>query len=910
MVRTADPTQSRGAGRPEWRARMVDALRGHNRTVMGSAPLFPLVAGLIAGIVLDHFATPGAPAYLGGMVTAGLIGLHRPTRARIGPMILFWASAGAGGYLHLSTARTMPASSIERYANPNGRISRIRGVVASKPRVIPKPEGAFARWSFRTDRTVFLLACESIDGADGGIPVTGQVRVTVGEPILDLREGERVEMFGWLYALRPVGNPGAFDWAAYSRRQDIVAVFACNHREMVRRLESQPASYRPSLIPRLRETVRAMLTEDLAAGADEEASLLEAMVLGHRSRLDRRLNTLFIQAGCIHFLAVSGVHVLIVMFLARLACWPFRVGPTARTWVMLVTVVVYVLVAEPRPAILRAGIIAVLYCIACLLGRQRASLNWIAASAIILILVDPRTVFDVGWQLSFSAVLGVSYLTPALVGVAQGLRRWYRRVLYGQMMVDDDLTRPVDPAPQRGTVGSWLKRAWRFAWRYAAGVLAVSLGAWLVTLPIIATHFHRVQPWGAINSFLVFPLIGLVMALAFAKLAVGAISATLGAMLGQVLIQVDSFLIWVVEHLASLPAATVITQAPPWWLVVFGYLAFASLAWAFLRRTYEPAPPLSEAPDQEPSRSRRPALLCLITWVVLALSAAAWFLPGPPHRLVVTVLDVGAGSATVIELPDGRVILYDVGSLSRDNVGQHVVVPFLRHRGIRRIDRVYVSHANVDHLNGLPGVLDEMPTGVVFVNAHFELHSPPRSSSRHLLELLAHEPLWHRFSTGGKVSLETLDPAKPQWRRGGVTFDLLSPLDGPARRELSPNDSSTVLRLSYAGRSILLTGDIEERTQRALLERGNLGADVLLLPHHGSVRPSSRAFVEAVAPQVLIRSSHERMDETFSGLHYVVGDIPLFNTADVGAVQVVIDDQGLRVSSMRGQSFVDKSLSQ
>ena len=155
--------------------------------------------------------------------------------------------------------------------------------------------------------------------------------------------------------------------------------------------------------------------------------------------------------------------------------------------------------------------------------------------------------------------------------------------------------------------------------------------------------------------------------------------------------------------------------------------------------------------------------------------------------------------------------------------------------------------------------------------------------------------------------METLDLATAEWRSGGVTFDLLSPLDGPARRELSPNDSSTVLRLSYAGRSILLTGDIEERTQRALLERGNLSADVLVLPHHGSVRPSSRAFVEAVAPRVLIRSSHERMDETFSGLQYVVGEIPMFNTADVGAVQVVIDDEGLRVSSMREQSFFDRA---
>jgi beta-lactamase superfamily II metal-dependent hydrolase len=104
------------------------------------------------------------------------------------------------------------------------------------------------------------------------------------------------------------------------------------------------------------------------------------------------------------------------------------------------------------------------------------------------------------------------------------------------------------------------------------------------------------------------------------------------------------------------------------------------------------------------------------------------------------------------------------------------------------------------------------------------------------------------------------------------------------------------MRLTHAGYSILLTGDIEECAQQALLNRGGLRADVLILPHHGGVEQNSKAFLEAVSPGAVIRSSHECMDETFNGLQALVGNIPLYNTADTGAVQVVIDQAGVSIS--------------
>ncbi len=288
------------------------------------------------------------------------------------------------------------------------------------------------------------------------------------------------------------------------------------------------------------------------------------------------------------------------------------------------------------------------------------------------------------------------------------------------------------------------------------------------------------------------------------------------------------------------------------------------------------------------SRSRSGRVAFATSLVALIGVSCAWVWPASaPGRLTIDVLAVGAGTACVIELPDGRVILYDAGSASPYDVGRSVVVPFLKHRGADRIDRVYLSHPNLDHFSGLLTLVEQIETGPVLVNEHFQSRSGPRSPSRYLLEQLAER--------GQRV--EVMDASTATWTIAGVRFERLWPpvtLDD----KVGSNDTSTVIRLSYQGHSILLTGDIEDVGQRALLARGDIGADILLLPHHGSVRKSTPAFLAAVGADWLVRSSKEPMAETVNGLDSMVGNTRIVNTADGGAIRVVFDDGGVTVRSM------------
>ncbi|UCF33651.1 MAG: ComEC/Rec2 family competence protein [Phycisphaerales bacterium] len=861
---------------------------------------------MLLGIIADRYLQY-EPVVYGIMILLGGAGVlllvlllprgRTPARAASVAVLVALAAGGTGGLLHFADQRRVPASSIEPYLQQAPVIASVRGTVASPPRVLDSSRYVFRRWSFGQDRTAFLLDLESVAGSDGGwIPATGLMRVTVSETVLDLRGRERLELVGRLYPFPPPSNPGAFDWRSRYRRQGVCGGMRCNDREAVVRLDDALIDTRPSQRDRLRSTLRGWLIDDLTTAAGEEASLLQAMILGHRSQTDRKLNETFIHAGCVHFLAVSGVHLVIVMFLARSAVRLFSPRRSTEIWAMTVAVAFYLLVAEPRPPILRASIIALIFCIACFLGRQRARLNWISATVIVLALVKPGMVFDVGYQLSSAAVLGVSYLSPAVGRLAGTSRDTLRRLLLRRTRYEEQLLEPSGNNRRRRL--RLPTRALGGLLRYLGTALAISIGAWLAALPVVMVHFGRVHPWGPVNTVVVMPLVTVVLALGFSKLLLTAVSPALGSLLGGPLAAVDSLLIRTVEHLSELPGATIGASAPPWWLIALYYVFLTCLAFRLPRRPfYLEAPFSDDRPILLSPASQRLTVCTLIALMALIGGLAAWSWPNKDRRserLIATTLDVGNGSCTVLELPDGKTVLYDAGGSVYYDVGRSTILPYLRHRGIDRIDAVYLSHANLDHFNGLPSVMDEFAVGSVFVSTYFEPHSRSRTPSGRLLELLE----------GRGRPVEVLPSGRAAWQFGGAVFEQLWPA-GPFDETLKSNDAAVVMRISFKGHSILLTGDIEDRAQRMLLERGDLGADVLLLPHHGGVVSSTEAFLRAVGSSYLVRSSNQPISETRSGLTGILrrlacdeGDRPRFlNTADHGAAQIVIGRDGIAVSS-------------
>jgi competence protein ComEC len=248
------------------------------------------------------------------------------------------------------------------------------------------------------------------------------------------------------------------------------------------------------------------------------------------------------------------------------------------------------------------------------------------------------------------------------------------------------------------------------------------------------------------------------------------------------------------------------------------------------------------------------ALFCLLP-VLLRTSAI------PHGHLRMAVLDVGQGLAVVLQTRQ-HVLLYDTGP--SESVGERVVVPYLDYAGIRRLDRLVLSHNDLDHTGGATPVIAAVPVREVLFSALPETYRPAVESRQDFCQ------------------------AGTAWQWDGVDFLILSP--GSGMGQLKDNDRSCVIRVSGAGYSVLLTGDIEAVAERGLLQHADaLRSDVLLLPHHGSQTSSTAAFIAAVRPGLGIvsagyRNRFHHPDKRVVGRYRLAG-VPLVSTVESGTLR-------------------------
>ncbi len=816
---------------------------------LSPAPLLPVAAGMAVGIVLDRWVgLPTVYAVLAVVVAGGALLVVR-RHWLIRPAAVAMAGVALGGVLHDNAFRRIPPDHIVRYTADEPVLATVTGTLLADPVVYQRSGGHFARWTHGRLRTRLLIDVDAIAGKDGPIGVTGLLKVYVNEPVLDLGAGERIRVVGRLY--RPLGpsNPGQPDWSLVWRRQGILASMSCKLAASIARLDDGGHPADPGGRHRLRSTLRRWLYQDVTV-PDETSSLLDAIVLGQRGRVSRDLNEAFIRTGTVHFLCVSGMHVGMLAIFVWWLGTSVGLGRTAGAGVVAVVVAGYVLVAEPRVPILRAGILCLLGCIAIGIRRRTSPLNWLAAGAIVILAWRPCDLFSPGFQLSFGVVLGILLLSPPIHAVLTRLRLRARRV-------------PIELEDPRWAWPAWRRWVDRALWTLGH-LTVISLAAWLVGSALTAYHFQRFSPWGWINSLLVWPLAMLIVIGGFIKVVLAAAWPHTTVVTGPLLGWGSRLLAGWVSWLDRLPWVSIDCRQPPWWWLAayFGWLMAVAVGWRLAVRTR-----------------------WLLVAGVIPLSVAIGWSLGPLERsdeLTMWVLSVGPGQVTLLDMPGQDHWLCDAGTLSGFDVGEVVAVPAFRQLGVKRIRRAIVSHANFDHYCGLLAVDDHFPVEQVVTNPYFADRARPGNAVGFLLDRLDDRGIpvrtvsaGDRIDDGGQTMVEVLWP----------------PDDLPA--SCPPNNRALVVRIRFGGRSILICGDIEDEPQRRLIDAGNLSSDVLVLPHHGAVVESTAEFVAAVNPQVVIRSGARGRQTTRAVIERLVAGRRYFDTARDGAIEVRIRPDGL-----------------
>jgi beta-lactamase superfamily II metal-dependent hydrolase len=258
------------------------------------------------------------------------------------------------------------------------------------------------------------------------------------------------------------------------------------------------------------------------------------------------------------------------------------------------------------------------------------------------------------------------------------------------------------------------------------------------------------------------------------------------------------------------------------------------------------------------------------------------------HRvnLVLTCLDVGHGQAILAQLPGGRNVLFDAGSLHRSDIGTRIVAPFLDCSGISKIDAIVISHNDTDHINGMPEIVDHCKVGSVYANDAFFSKTDQWGTVEFLRDCLA----------GKGLEIGRLE--KDLSLNSSARIEMLWPNEQASdSNTLTDNNTSLVSLIEFAGVRILLCSDIEQFAQTELLRlHPDLRADVVVLPHHGLMTTLDAGFLESLNADILIcscdRSQYERTTRSAGPSLAASNGARRFYTAKDGAVTVTVGTDG------------------
>lgn len=665
-----------------------------------------------------------------------------------------------------------------------------------------------------------------------------QVSLTVrdGETPPNLRYGQRIEFESRIRPTRNFQNPGAFDYQAYLARSSIYWTASVPAGGRLDVLPGRCGSRFVAAIFSLR-TAALNQIERLYAGNAYATGMMEATLIGETKKLESVWTDHFRRTGTYHMLVIDGLHITVLaaflLFLLRLCLLPEMATLTLTTcgaWL-------YALVSGGNAPAVRAAGGFTLYVIARYFYRRGRLLNLLCAAAILYLVADPGQLFESGFQLSFLAVAAIGALS---MPVLEATSTSYSRALTGLSEASRDPH--LDPRAAQfrlelrllaQTVQScirmreaWVLACLGFAARvvfYAYEIAVVSTAIQLgVALPM-AIYFHRISLTGFSANILAVPLLGLVVPAGFVAIFTG---WRLPAVVAEWLLKAgESVANW---HLRFEPNWRV--PDPPLWLGLSLSAALLLLAWSM-------------------RRSRALAWAAAIP--VVALFGLVYLHPFPPriqpHQLEMTAIDVGQGDSLLVSFPDSKLMLVDAGgvlsfgrnSAPQFDIGENVVSPYLWTRSIRKLDVVVSSHGHDDHARGLPAVIENFHPAELWTGA------TPKS------------PVWSDVLAKAREEHVKICPmqAGQTFQFGGARVEVLSPPADYTPGDVPRNNDSLALRITYGGRSFLLTGDMEKPMEERLLsDVGPIRADVLKVAHHGSNTSSTDPFLDAVAPAFAVIS--------------------------------------------------------
>lgn len=651
-------------------------------------------------------------------------------------------------------------------------------------RVIDKPRTA-------DGRSTMLVSITSLHNGFDSIGVDGRALLTI---LPDRRKKERplpIE-YGALLTFRSIirspgeeRNPGEFNYREYLALNNIFGtVTVTGYSSIDIAPVREPNFFLEYIIfPSKEFIIRTIRT----AMSGDEANFLTGMLLGDRTDLSAEIKNAFMNTGTIHVLAVSGSHVVLVAEIIFVVVGLFRLRGKPKYAAAMIFLLYYMFLTGSTPSVVRATLMVMVMYLGKMFEERTDIYNLLGAAAVIILIIEPKQLFDVGFQLSFSAVFSIVYFYPKLNGA-------------------------VPPFPEKFNRYNILTMVWQ--------LFAVSLAAQIGTLPFTAYYFGKVSIISLFANLIVVPIVGLIVTIGLSGAIIGIGSLWIASCFSEVNSVLAVVTLWFVKWAEQVPYAVVNTAEFGLQETIF-YSALIGMLFNIGNSVIQ-------------KRLLFATLIAANFYVLMSFT-------DPAEKLLkVTFLDVGQGDGAVIRFPTGETVVIDAGPKTPGvDAGERTVAPFLRRNGISVIDALITSHPHADHLGGVPYLLRNFSVRTTVdadQRAQSSLFTDYDRLEQQTGQITARAGMILNY---GGARLYILHPSDRFIDRDSTNgySDL--------------NQSSVVFKLQYGATSLLFTGDAELEAEDHMVDSYGdfLRSDLLKAGHHGSSTSSSERFVSAVRPK-------------------------------------------------------------
>lgn len=601
--------------------------------------------------------------------------------------------------------------------------------------------------------------------------------------------GDGIQLTGSIREFHDYGNPGRMNTVMSNKAKGICG------RAMISKYSLVIEPRQEHSLARLAEQVRNKYEEYMAqAMPRQDAAAIFAMLFGGYQGIRPELLEAFTVTGIVHILSVSGSHITLIAGTANIVGRFLHMSPRATAALATGVILFYSLLAGAIPPVIRSALMGILTLLALTAGRERDAQHILGLVALGLLLYSPLWLFDISFQLSFGATAGLLYLAPPF-------RERLRKKL------------PV----------------------FVADSLAVTIGAQLSVLPIIAWYFNVLSLSSLLANLVIAPIVEWIIV---AGLLAGLLASLL-PMAGKVVFLLASVVLGLVYELsrwvAALPGSQIYMPTFSWW---GGILYYMELGWLIIDGEHKKRlmPCVGMGGKLRDSKGWQAVFLL----GVLAVVFCCWQILGNNKEMQVHFIDVGQGDSALVITPHGRAFMVDTGGVREGSydIGSRVDVPYLLHYGVQKLDYIFLTHAHDDHAGGVKGILTKIPVGAIGIGhegAGDYLQAFGTGEIGKIKKLLV--PL----QEGSSIELD------------GVRIDMLYSPESKKVQEshlqATGNEFSNLIRVSYGEASFLFTGDlVAEQEQQVLANGTNVASTVLKVGHHGSRTSSSQEFLTAVNP--------------------------------------------------------------